>query len=54
MNVIYTDLIYSNISLNNSLYIKFLNFNNSLLNSSKPSVMVTASYKYPKTDLKLT
>jgi len=48
------DLICGNIFLDNSLHTKLLNFSNSLLDSSKPSIVVTVSYKYPKADLKLT
>jgi len=54
MNVIYIDLTCGNISLDDSLYAKLLDFNSSLLDSSKLSIVVTASYKYPRADLKLT
>ncbi|OCK87080.1 uncharacterized protein K441DRAFT_465433, partial [Cenococcum geophilum 1.58] len=51
INVIYTNLICGNISLDNSLYAKLLNFSSSLLDSSKLSIMVTTSYKYPRAAL---
>ena len=54
INVIYTDLTYGNISLDDSLYAKLFDFSSSLLDNSKPSVIVTASYKCPRADLKLT
>ncbi|OCK96727.1 uncharacterized protein K441DRAFT_550691, partial [Cenococcum geophilum 1.58] len=54
INVIYIDLICGNISLDNSLRAKLLNFSSSLLDSFKPSIIVTASYKYLRADLKLT
>lgn len=53
MNVIYADLICSNISLDDSLYAKLFNFSGFLLNGSKLSIVVTASYKCFKIDLKL-
>ncbi|OCL00620.1 uncharacterized protein K441DRAFT_534254, partial [Cenococcum geophilum 1.58] len=54
INVIYTDLTCGNISLDDSLYVKLLNFSGSLLDGFKPSIIVTASYKYPRANLKLT
>jgi len=54
MNVIYIDLIYGNISLNNGLHMKFLNFSSSLLDSFKLFIIVTASHKCPRANLKLT
>ncbi|OCL00030.1 uncharacterized protein K441DRAFT_537254, partial [Cenococcum geophilum 1.58] len=54
INVIYIDLIYGNISLDNSLYVKLLNFSSSLLDGSKLSVIVITSYKYSRANLKLT
>ncbi|OCK99652.1 uncharacterized protein K441DRAFT_536319, partial [Cenococcum geophilum 1.58] len=54
INVIYIDLTCGNISLDNSLYAKLLNFSNSLLDSFKLSIIVTISYKCFRADLKLT
>ncbi|OCK94752.1 uncharacterized protein K441DRAFT_559592, partial [Cenococcum geophilum 1.58] len=54
INVIYTDLTCGNISLGNNLHAKLLNFSGSLLDSSKLSIIVTISYKYPRANLKLT
>ncbi|XTI83118.1 kinase-like protein [Cenococcum geophilum] len=40
INVIYIDLTYGNISLDDSLYAKLLNFSSSLLDSSKPFIIL--------------
>ncbi|OCL00143.1 uncharacterized protein K441DRAFT_534062, partial [Cenococcum geophilum 1.58] len=53
INIIYIDLTCGNISLDNSLHAKLLNFSSSLLDSSKLSIIVTTSYKYPRANLKL-
>lgn len=54
MNVIHADLTCGNISLNDSLHAKLLDFSSSLLDSSEPFVVVTASHKRPRDDLKST
>lgn len=50
MNVVYADLIYSNISLDDSIYTKLVDFSGSLLDGSDLFVMMTASHKYPGDD----
>jgi len=52
MNVVYADLTCNNISLDDSLYAKLLDFSGSSLDGSDLSVVVTASHKYPGDDLK--
>jgi len=54
INIIYTDLTCSNISLDDSLHAKLLDFSGSLLDGSELSVVVTASYKYLRANLKST
>jgi len=54
MNVIHADLTCGNVSLDDSLHAKLLDFSGSSLDGSDPSVVVTASHKYPGGDLKST
>lgn len=52
MNVIHADLTCGNISLDDSLHAKLLDFSGSSLDGSEPFVVVTASHKCPGDDLK--
>lgn len=54
MNIIHADLTCGNISLNDNLHAKLLDFSGSSLDGSKPMVVVTASHRYPRDDLKST
>lgn len=54
MNVIHADLTCGNISLDENLHAKLLDFSGSSLDGSEPSVVVTASHKCPGADLKST
>lgn len=54
MNVVYADLTCNNISLDDSLHAKLLDFSGSSLDGSDPCVVVTASHKCPGDDLKST
>jgi serine/threonine protein kinase len=54
MNVIHADLTCGNISLDDSLHAKLLDFSGSSLDGSKPFVVVTASHRCPGNDLKST
>jgi serine/threonine protein kinase len=54
MNVIHADLTCGNISLDDSLHVKLLDFSGSSLDGSEPFVVVTASHRYPGDDLKST
>jgi len=52
MNVIHADLTCGNISLDDRLHARLLDFSGSSLDGSEPFVVVTASHKYPGDDLK--
>ncbi|KAI9846490.1 MAG: hypothetical protein M1837_003910 [Sclerophora amabilis] len=54
MNVIHADITCGNISLDDSLHAKLLDFSGSSLDGSEPFVVVTASHKCPGNDLKST
>jgi serine/threonine protein kinase len=54
LNVIHADLTCANISLDNNLHAKLLDFSGSSLDGSEPFVVVTASHKCPGNDLKST
>jgi serine/threonine protein kinase len=51
MDVVHADLTCGNISLDDRLHAKLLDFSGSSLDGSKPFVVVTASHKYPGDDL---
>lgn len=52
VNVIHADLTCGNVALDDSLHAKLLDFSGSSLDGSEPFAVVTASHRYPESDLK--